>query len=135
MSVYEGKLFQCLNCNEKFSSKIRLESHCALEHDRSKLKRKKQIPARFCEPEHFDTLKGSDQTNETKPTKAKKVKVSCQQNSVMLGHRFYSLPTEFGNARVRVRVNSTSRWRWQLACPYSANLRNPVFTKGQLNSE
>ena len=73
MSVYEGKLFQCLNCNEKFSSKIRLESNCALEHDRSKLKRKKQIPARFCEPEHFDTLKGSDQTSETKPTKAEKV--------------------------------------------------------------
>ena len=52
-------------------------------------------------------------------------KMSCQQNSVMLGHMFYSLPTELGNARVRVRVNSTSRWRWQLACPYSANLRNP----------
>ena len=31
----------------------------------------------------------------------------------MLGHRFYSLPTELGNARVRVRVNSTSRWRWR----------------------
>ena len=26
---------------------------------------------------------------------------------------------------MRVRVNSTSRWRWQLAFPYSANLRNP----------
>ena len=51
--------------------------------------------------------------------------MSCQQNSVMLGHRFCSLPTEFGNARVRVRVNSTSRWHWQLACPYSANLHNP----------
>ena len=72
-SFYDIELFQCLNCYEKFSSKIRLESHCALEHDRSKLKRKKQIPARFCEPEHFDTLKGSDQTNETKPTKAEKV--------------------------------------------------------------
>ena len=54
--------------------------------------------------------------------------MSCQQNSVMLGHRFCSLPTEFGNARVRVRVNSTSRWHWQLACPYSANLRNPIIS-------
>ena len=81
MSDHEGKLFKCLDCNEKFSLKIRLESHCALEHDRSKLKRKKQIPARFCEPEHFDTLKGSDQTNETKPTKAKKVKLESPPNS------------------------------------------------------
>ena len=56
--------------------------------------------------------------------------MSCQQNSVMLGHRFCSLPTEFGNARVRVRVNSTSRWHWQLACPYSANLRNPILING-----
>ena len=51
----------------------------------------------------------------------------------MLGHRFYSLPTEFGNARVRVRVNSTSRWRWQLACPYSANLRNPLGDVGDID--
>ena len=70
MSVYEGKLFQCLNCNEKFSSKIRLESNCALEHDRSKLKRKKQIPAFMNR-----NMTGSDQTNETKPTRARKVKV------------------------------------------------------------
>ena len=49
MSVHEGKMFQCSICKEKFNSKISLESHCGKEHDRSKLKRKKQIPARFCE--------------------------------------------------------------------------------------
>ena len=86
MSVNEGKMFQCSICNEVFNSKITLESHCAKEHDSPKLKRKKQITARFCETEQImiekkvnkiakkiDTVRGSDQTTETKPTEAKKV--------------------------------------------------------------
>ena len=57
MSVPEGKIFQCSICKVKFNAKIGLESHCAKEHDRSKLKRKKQIPARFCEAEQSVTEK------------------------------------------------------------------------------
>ena len=53
MSVNEGKMFQCSICNEEFNSKITLESHCAKEHDRSNLKRKKQITAQFCETEQI----------------------------------------------------------------------------------
>ena len=33
MSVHEGKMFQCSNCNEKFNSKIRFESRFAKKHD------------------------------------------------------------------------------------------------------
>ena len=37
MSVHEGKIFQCSNCNMEFNSKNKLEAHIAKEHDRSKL--------------------------------------------------------------------------------------------------
>ena len=80
--------------------------------------------AKSKKPEPVVTKKKIDQKSMSVPEG--KIFQCCQQNSVMLGHRFYSLPTKFGNARVRVRVNSTSRWRWQLACPYSASLRNPM---------
>ena len=34
--AHEGEIFQCSKCNENFNSKIRLKSHFAKGHNRSK---------------------------------------------------------------------------------------------------
>ena len=39
MSVHEGKIFQCSNCNGEFKSKNNLEVHIAKKHDRKKLRK------------------------------------------------------------------------------------------------
>ena len=77
MSVHERKMFQCSNCNEKFKSKIGLESHCIKEHDRSKLKRKNQIPARFCEPEQTLKAKVEPSVIDKKELKKGYYKTKC----------------------------------------------------------
>ena len=92
------KLLKVVQNDQKYmkgseDSKDQTIETSAKENDRSKLKRKKKIPARYCETEQMeiekivrktaknivcstfpdiekkiDTLKGSDQSNETKPT-------------------------------------------------------------------